>query len=69
MAARQGVMSLAQGIVHWEPPPRALAAAGQLLAAEAGSISGYGPADGLPALREALKQKLEEVNGLTGVSE
>jgi aspartate/methionine/tyrosine aminotransferase len=30
-------------------------------------LHGYGPAEGLPALREALRQKLEAVNGLTGV--
>lgn len=32
------------------------------------SVNGYGPAEGLPALRDALKQKLADKNGLTGVS-
>ena len=64
------VMSLAQGIVHWQPPPTAMAAAAELLgSADGGSINGYGPAEGLPALRTALQQKLADRNGLQGVSE
>lgn len=62
------VMSLAQGIVHWQPPPAAMEAAGQLLAAGDASVNGYGPAEGLPALREALQQKIASRNGLEGVS-
>jgi aspartate/methionine/tyrosine aminotransferase len=64
------VMSLAQGIVHWQPPPAAMAAAAELLGSADGvSINGYGPAEGLPALRTALQQKLADKNGLQGVSE
>jgi hypothetical protein len=33
----------------------------------AGGVHSYGPALGLPALVEALKQKLQTRNGLTGV--
>jgi DNA-binding transcriptional MocR family regulator len=62
------VMSLAQGIVHWQPPPAALEVAAQLVAAGVAGVHGYGPAEGLPALRQALKQKLEQQNGLAGVS-
>jgi DNA-binding transcriptional MocR family regulator len=62
------VMSLAQGIVHWQPPPAALEVAAQLVAAGHAGIHGYGPAEGLPALREALKQKLQDQSGLAGVS-
>jgi aspartate/methionine/tyrosine aminotransferase len=32
------------------------------------SIHGYGPAEGLPALRDAIKQKMADKDGLTGVS-
>lgn len=69
------VMSLAQGIVHWQPPPAAMEAAAQLLSTaasaaggDAASINGYGPAEGLPALREALRDKVAKQNGLEGVS-
>jgi hypothetical protein len=34
----------------------------------AGGVHSYGPALGLPALVEALKQKLHTRNGLAGVS-
>jgi hypothetical protein len=46
-----------------------MAAAAELLgSADGGSINGYGPAEGLPALRTALQQKLADKNGLKGVS-
>ncbi|CAM9232827.1 unnamed protein product [Scytosiphon promiscuus] len=55
-------LNLAQGVAHWDPPPAAL----QQM--EAGLLERsnhkYGPALGLPALREALEKKLEEENGL-----
>lgn len=60
------VMSLAQGIVHWQPPPAAMAAAADLLAAGGPAVNRYGPAEGLPALREALRHKLATKNGLQG---
>ncbi len=54
--------------MHWAPPPAALeVAAARLAEGGARGISGYGPAEGLPALREALQHKLAAVNGLTGV--
>jgi len=61
------VLSLAQGIVHWQPPPAATQLAGQLLSMGDPSIHGYGPADGLPSLKEALKYKLRTKNKLYGV--
>ncbi len=41
--------------------------AAQVLASDA-SVSGYGPAEGMPALREALRAKVARVNKLTNVS-
>eukprot|EP00775_Hariotina_reticulata_P011561 gene11559-11705_t len=60
------VLSLAQGIVHWQPPPAATQLAGQLLNVGEPSIHGYGPADGLPRLKEALEHKLSTKNNLQG---
>jgi katanin p60 ATPase-containing subunit A1 len=62
LRGKEGVLSLAQGIVHWPPPPEALAAA--CAAAEDPSSCLYCADDGLPELRAALKQKLERENGL-----
>ena len=61
--------SLAQGIVHWSPPERAIRAAADALAASGaarGAVHGYGPDDGLPELRAALAEKLRDENGLAG---
>ncbi|GBF95700.1 aspartate aminotransferase [Raphidocelis subcapitata] len=66
MAGREGVLSLAQGIVFWPPPPAALARASELLASSPPSLHGYGPAEGLPELRAALREKLRAENGLEG---
>eukprot|EP00199_Chlamydomonas_sp_CCMP681_P002316 CAMPEP_0119111636 /NCGR_PEP_ID=MMETSP1180-20130426/36531_1 /TAXON_ID=3052 ORGANISM="Chlamydomonas cf sp, Strain CCMP681" /NCGR_SAMPLE_ID=MMETSP1180 /ASSEMBLY_ACC=CAM_ASM_000741 /LENGTH=423 /DNA_ID=CAMNT_0007098707 /DNA_START=46 /DNA_END=1317 /DNA_ORIENTATION=- len=51
-------LSLAQGVVHWAPPPQALQAAAHVLATDPVSISAYGASDGLPALKAALMAKL-----------
>ncbi len=66
VASTPGTLSLAQGIVHWAPPPQALATAAAMAADPA--VSQYGPDEGLPALREALRRKIREENGLEGVS-
>lgn len=63
MRGRADVMSLAQGIVHWSPPPEALTAAASLVAESSTSL--YGADDGLPDLRTALKDKLARENGIT----
>ena len=44
--------SLAQGIVHWSPPERAIRAAADALAS--GAVHGYGPDGGLPELAVSL---------------
>eukprot|EP00798_Chlamydomonas_sp_ICE-L_P032457 gene32457-31069_t len=68
MAGSPGAMSLAQGIVHWGPPQGALKVASDLLLSGDPSISSYGPAEGNPLLRAALKAKVEERNGLQNYS-
>lgn len=65
MRGKEGLLSLAQGVVHWRPPPQAIAALTQASGEE--SISSYGDDDGLPQLREALSEKLKVENGLEGV--
>jgi len=59
--SQSDVASLAQGIVHWPPPPEALEMAAKAAADPASAA--YGAAEGLPALREALRDKLAAVNG------
>lgn len=65
LRGKEGIMSLAQGIVHWAPPAAALEAARK--AAEEPDTNSYGADDGLPKFREALKEKLKKENGLEGV--
>jgi len=62
-----GTTSLAQGIVHWAPPQQALDRVAKALADPTGSaIHSYGPDEGNPALREALRHKLVHKNNLPG---
>ncbi|XP_010429976.1 PREDICTED: uncharacterized protein LOC104714344 [Camelina sativa] len=56
-------MSLAQGVVHWQPPQKALDKVKELVWDP--TISSYGPDEGLPELRMALLNKLREENKLT----
>ena len=65
MEGIEGVVSLAQGVVHWSPPQRAIDAA--VKAAGSPVAHSYGPAQGMPALRDALHSKVEHENGLTNV--
>jgi len=60
------VMSLAQGVVHWQPPEEAKRRARETFDTDP-SVHAYGPCEGLPALREGLKRKLRSENGLEGV--
>lgn len=60
--------NLAQGVAHWDPPPAAMdqimrrgKGAGALTES---ACHRYGPALGLPALREALLDKLQRENEL-----
>ena len=62
VASVPGTASLAQGIVHWQPPPQALARAAAAVTDPASGA--YGPDEGTPALREALRAKLAKYNGL-----
>lgn len=56
------VASLAQGIVHWLPPPASLEAAKAAL--DDPATHGYGDDEGYPALVAALGRKLEVKNAL-----
>lgn len=62
LRGKEGVLSLAQGIVHWSPPDEAVQAA--RAAVDEPNTSLYGADDGLPELRAALKLKLAEQNGI-----
>ena len=62
MRGKEGLLSLAQGIVHWKPPPTAIEAARAAL--EEGDTNSYCADDGLVALREALVSKVKRENGL-----
>jgi aspartate/methionine/tyrosine aminotransferase len=57
-----GTISLAQGVVGYGPPPRALAALGDISASAAEHQ--YPPDEGLPELIDALAGKLERENGI-----
>ncbi|KAG8053218.1 hypothetical protein GUJ93_ZPchr0001g30873 [Zizania palustris] len=63
LRGNKDVMSLAQGVVYWQPPESALNKVNKLLWEP--SISKYGSDDGLPELREALLEKLRTENKLT----
>ncbi|GLT52092.1 hypothetical protein SLA2020_254540 [Shorea laevis] len=52
----KNAMSLAQGVVYWQPPKQALDKVKELVWEPA--ISRYGADEGLPQLREALRKKL-----------
>ncbi|XWS20356.1 hypothetical protein CRYUN_Cryun31cG0094400 [Craigia yunnanensis] len=58
----KNAMSLAQGVVYWQPPKQALDKVKELV--EEPSISRYGADEGLPELREALIRKLRQENNL-----
>mmetsp|Transcript_3047 Transcript_3047/g.5771 ORF Transcript_3047/g.5771 Transcript_3047/m.5771 type:complete len:432 (+) Transcript_3047:53-1348(+) len=62
LAGKPDVLSLAQGIVHWQPPKAALDAAASFVYDP--RASRYCPDDGIPELREALAHKLAAENGL-----
>ncbi|CAA2994667.1 aspartate aminotransferase [Olea europaea subsp. europaea] len=55
-------ISLAQGVVHWQPPKQALEKVQDLVWEPV--ISRYGADEGLPELREALLKKLRQENNL-----
>eukprot|EP00249_Psilotum_nudum_P016832 c26003_g1_i1 orf=107-1297(+) len=55
-------VSLAQGVVYWQPPAQALEKIKGLVSES--SISNYGADDGIPELRSALVDKLRRENKL-----
>ncbi|XP_072999103.1 aromatic aminotransferase ISS1 isoform X2 [Typha latifolia] len=57
------VMSLAQGVVYWQPPETALDKVKESVWEP--STSRYGADEGLPELRQALVEKLQRENKLT----
>ncbi|KAK9101837.1 hypothetical protein Sjap_019091 [Stephania japonica] len=54
--------SLAQGVVHWQPPEKALDKVKEMVRDP--SVSRYGTDEGLPELRNALMEKLHQDNKL-----
>ncbi|KAG1335515.1 hypothetical protein COCNU_03G016340 [Cocos nucifera] len=55
-------ISLAQGVVYWQPPAQALDKVKEIVWDP--SISRYGADEGLPELRQALTEKLRQENNL-----
>ena len=62
-----GTISLGQGVVFYGPPPTALARIPAVLADPANHL--YGPVDGIPELRKAIRAKLRAENGIAGGAE
>lgn len=64
MSLRLDTMNLGQGVVFWAPPPESLKAVAEVLNEPATSC--YGPNEGMPQLRAALREKVAAANGLHG---
>ncbi|WOL09197.1 hypothetical protein Cni_G17950 [Canna indica] len=62
MRGTKDAISLAQGVVYWQPPEEALQKVKDLVWDP--SISRYGADEGLPELRQALIDKLQRENNL-----
>ncbi|XP_074570621.1 aromatic aminotransferase ISS1-like isoform X2 [Curcuma longa] len=62
MRGTKEAISLAQGVVYWQPPEQALEKVKELVWDP--SISKYGADEGLPELRQALIEKLRRENNL-----
>ncbi|ESW22683.1 hypothetical protein PHAVU_005G173300 [Phaseolus vulgaris] len=58
----KNAVSLAQGVVHWQPPEQALKKVKELVSDPI--VSRYGNDEGIPELREALRKKLRNENNL-----
>ncbi|KAH7657275.1 Kynurenine aminotransferase glutamine transaminase K protein [Dioscorea alata] len=63
MRGVENLMSLAQGVVYWQPPEQALEKVKEIVWDP--STSRYGNDEGLPELRQALTEKLRRENNLT----
>jgi len=65
-AEKDGVYSLAQGVVYWEPPETVNEAINDAMRnPDKYQLHTYCPDEGLPELREALVEKLERENYLS----
>eukprot|EP00586_Coscinodiscus_wailesii_P014827 CAMPEP_0172501526 /NCGR_PEP_ID=MMETSP1066-20121228/150644_1 /TAXON_ID=671091 /ORGANISM="Coscinodiscus wailesii, Strain CCMP2513" /LENGTH=447 /DNA_ID=CAMNT_0013276339 /DNA_START=196 /DNA_END=1539 /DNA_ORIENTATION=+ len=63
--SKGGINSLAQGVVHWSPPPSVTdEISSALLSSSPDDIHTYGPEAGLPALVSLLTKKIAKENGL-----
>jgi aspartate/methionine/tyrosine aminotransferase len=63
---QDGILSLAQGVVYWEPPISCQQALQNEFSRPGGNLlHTYGPAKGIPELTEALEEKIGLENGLT----
>lgn len=63
---KEGIFSLAQGVVYWEPPQQVTEAIQSAMSNPSESqLHMYCPDEGLPALRQALLEKLKEENNLS----
>ncbi|KAK7335959.1 hypothetical protein VNO80_28121 [Phaseolus coccineus] len=58
----KNAVSLAQGVVHWQPPEQALKKVKEIVSDPI--VSRYGNDEGIPELREALIKKLRNENNL-----
>ena len=64
MRQRPDCLSLAQGMVHWGPPPAVAAAVAEALLNDAAGLHRYGPMAGEPELLEAVRRQLAVRRGL-----
>ena len=61
---RDGIYSLAQGVVYWKPPLTSTRALQEALSDENNILHTYGPDEGLLELRERLQDKVQTENHL-----
>ncbi|KAJ4763881.1 Aspartate aminotransferase [Rhynchospora pubera] len=64
--SKEDLMSLAQGVVYWQPPEQALNKVKEMVWDPI--VSKYGADEGLAELREALREKLRRENNLPNSS-
>jgi aspartate/methionine/tyrosine aminotransferase len=59
-----GIFSLAQGVVYWEPPESCQEALREAVSKPNNLLHTYGPAQGIPELSGALRDKISRENSL-----
>lgn len=57
-----------QGVVYWKPPPMAYNHILESVSSSHSDLHLYNPADGIPPLVSALREKLAKENGLTDIN-